>query len=395
MAGLHRLLRRVLAEEDLGRAPAAVLAALRSWTLAGGQLVVLVDTAGDRPQPPGWPGDASAVGLGRIDWWDPAEEPRRSDEAAQAWIEEALVFGQASATPMSAENAESTFPVVEGLSTPVRGLVLLMLLFAVLIGPVNILVLSWLKRRMWLLWTVPLGSALFSGAVVAYAFFSEGIAPKARTQVVTYLDQTTREAVTIGMRGYYAPLTPGDGLRFSMTTRVVPQTENGGWNDAGRARTVDQTSRQHLDRGWVSARVPAHLHLTVVEERRERVDVEELPGGGVAVTNGLGVDLGGVALLTPDGRGFRTGPLAAGARAELGPGEVSAAPLGAWSDQLRRSGWNVLATPGSENTILEPGTYEATLSASAFLEDGIDGIAEHRVDASILARYAPAEASQP
>ena len=377
----------LVAEADLRRMPAAVAAALRDWVFAGGQLVVLDGGGGGSRVDPLAGG---AQGLGRVTRWGPDAPERNDDAAAGCFLAEALRFADADARPMNAEAAERSFPVVEDLSTPVRGLVLLMLLFAVLIGPVNVLVLGRLKRRMWLLWTVPLGSAVFSVGVVLFALLSEGVSPKARTQAVTYLDQTTRQAVTVGMRGYYAPLTPGGGLRFPLSTRVVPQVDRAGWRDGGRGRSVDLTRGQHLTRGWVVARVPAHLELTGVTQTRLRLDVEELPGGGVAVTNGLGVDLRALALSTPDGRGFRTGPLAAGERAELEPTDaVRASPVGSFAELVRGRGWGALATPGADPTNVEPGGYEATTAASAFLADGIEGLTEHRVEASILGRYAP------
>ena len=396
----------LVAEADLARMPAAVASALRGYVLAGGVLTIVADGAG-RPLPPGWPGplpgaladEEGPVGLGMVSWWAPGAEERTDDAAAQAWIRDALHFSRATASPLDAMNAEATFPVVEGLTTPVRGLVLLMLLFSILIGPVNILLLAWFKRRMWLLWTVPLGSAVFSLGVIAYAFLSEGISPKARTQAITLLDQTTREAVTIAMRGYYAPLTPGDGLRFPMSTKVVPQVERQGWSDGGRGRSVDQTSGQHLTRGWVAARVPAHLELTDVSTSRLRLDVEELPGGTMAVTNGLGTDIVDLVVVDSDGRLHRSNPmdvpdasfvLPAGERAELhaaDAGETTGAvPV---IDKLRRETWRVQQLPAEADVDLQPGMYSARLRTNPFLADGLDDLAEHRVDAAIVGRYAP------
>src|SRR5262249_5219490 len=55
----------------------------------------------------------------------------------------------------SSEQANSTFPVVADLSIPVLGLFFMMTFFAILIGPVNLWVLSRMQKRMWMLWTVP------------------------------------------------------------------------------------------------------------------------------------------------------------------------------------------------------------------------------------------------
>src|SRR5262249_176168 len=56
--------------------------------------------------------------------------------------------------------AQRDFPVVDNVGIPVRSLFVVMLVFAILIGPVNIRVLTRKKRRIWLLWTVPAFSLL-------------------------------------------------------------------------------------------------------------------------------------------------------------------------------------------------------------------------------------------
>lgn len=407
----------IVSESDAARMPPPVAAALRAWTFAGGQLVIATASPTARTMPPGWPrasapGDAAepagladvaaralqtstspqqAVGLGSVTWWSTNAAERNNDGSAERWVKGALNYADAARQPLGAERIERDLPVVENLTTPVRGLVLMMLAFAILIGPVNVLLLAKFKRRMWLLWTVPLGSAVFSVGVIAFALLSEGIAPKARTQAVTYLDQTTREAVTIGMRGYYAPLTPGDGLRFPMSTKVVPQVEAYSWNDAGRGRSVDWTTDQHLSRGWVAARVPAHLELTDVGSSRLRLDVEELPGGGLAVTNGLGVDLSYLRLTSPAGARFEAAAsLAAGARVELVRASTSTAETTDDAALVREMGWR--STDRIFNSgAPAAGTYAARIDGSTpFLADGLDGLAEHVVDAVVVGRYAPA-----
>ena len=68
----------------------------------------------------------------------------------------------------SPNDANSAFPVVEDRGVPVRALFAAMLVFAVLIGPVNIKLLARKKRRLWLLWTVPVFSLLTCVAVFGF-----------------------------------------------------------------------------------------------------------------------------------------------------------------------------------------------------------------------------------
>ena len=389
----------VVSERDLRTMSTETGAALRGYVLAGGRLTVV--STSRWPAVPGWPaaepvstlfgvgdGAAATVGLGELRWWHADDLAAADEQSVDRWVKNAVAAAGRGQRRMDAEQADQSFPVIEDQRTPVRGLLALMVAFALIIGPVNILILSLIKRRMWLLWTVPLGSAVFSGAVVAYALLSEGITPTARTASVTLLDQTTREAVTRTLRGYYAPLTPGDGLHFNMDTAVSPQIgENVGYRyqGNGRGRSVDTTVDQHLARGWVAARVPAHLQLTTVERRRERLDFERLDDGGLAVVNGLGVDITSLSARDADGRHWACERLAAGQRVVLKEKAGSEGPQSATeafaNQPLTAFRWK------SESLRLEPGMYAGTLLRTPFVEDGLANIGEHRVDAVVVGHW--------
>ncbi len=400
----------VLTERDLGAMSAETSAALRKYVLSGGRLTVVASTRW--PAVPGWPdtdepqewetrdGVRAALGLGELRWWHTDDLATTDDTAIDAWVDGVTRHAQSQQNRLDADQADKAFPVIEGQRTPVRGLLLLMVVFALLIGPVNVLVLSVMKKRMWLLWTVPLTSAVFSGAVIAYAFFSEGITPTARTTAVTLLDQTSREAVTRAMRGYYAPLTPGDGLRFGLDSAVVPQvtidshgyhygSHGSHYGGDGRGRAVDTTHDQHLTRGWVAARVPAHLALTTVESRRERLDFERLDDGGLAVVNGLGVDVTALDVADASGKRYRTAALAAGQRVVLGEADTLAddPEFEGLQNQLAGIGWAVIATREPDKYSLEPGSYLARTATTPFVVDGLEGIGDHRIDATVIGRW--------
>ena|GEM_PF-627727 len=392
----------VVTERDLRLMSAETADALRGYVLGGGRLTVVCTSRW--PAVPGWPptdpvedagrpgiGARADVGLGELCWWHADDLAAASDLVIDGWVNDATRWAQQRQSRLSAEQADKSFSVIEGQQTPVRGLLALMVVFALLIGPVNILALSLLKKRMWLLWTVPLGSAVFSGAVIAYAFLSEGITPTARTTSVTMLDQTTREAVTRTLRGYYAPLTPGDGLHFGMDTAVTPQVElNTGYTygGSGRGRAVDTTHDQHLTRGWVAARVPAHLGLTTVERRRERLDFERLDDGGLAVVNGLGVDVAALNVRDGAGQRYRAAALPAGKRGVLvAVDDVEVPKFNGMREQIRGGNWWVTTARDPDGWPLEPGSYVARTATTPFVADGLTGIGDHRTEAAVVGRW--------
>src|SRR5262249_8531219 len=134
--------------------------------------------------------------------------------------------------PPTAATAAAVFPVVDDQGIPARGLFVVMLLFAVVIGPVNIYVLSRHQRRIWMFWTVPVISALTSAGVLGYMSLSEGWQSHERTQGITFLDQASGRAATLGMVGYYTPLVPRDGLHFGPDTELTPIPEYS-WDEKG------------------------------------------------------------------------------------------------------------------------------------------------------------------
>ncbi|MEE9404855.1 MAG: hypothetical protein V3V20_08175 [Algisphaera sp.] len=402
--------RVVVTERDLKTMPAGVSTALRAYVLAGGQLTVVCKS--QWPTPQGWPMTdpeaapakepqddvaTQSLGLGAVQWIDRTTLASAEEAWADTWIDHVADSAKSHLSPMSAENANRTFPVIEGQHTPVRGLLGMMVLFALLIGPVNIAVLSYLKKRMWLLWTVPLGSALFSGAVIAYALISEGITPSARTASITLLDQTTREAVTQTLRGYYAPLTPGDGLHFNFDTWVAPQVEvdGSGYGDNGRGRTLDLTHDQHLQQGWLAARVPAHFELRTVESRRERLDFERLDDGSLAVVNGLGVDIESLHVSDHKSHRYEHLALAAGERAVLRTMPEDRGFILSNKNRkviLKQTSNDVFKVNpfGFDIDDIDtqaPMTFVAELSNTPFVQDGLSGIGDHRVDAIVIGRW--------
>src|SRR6185436_15119660 len=66
-------------------------------------------------------------------------------------------------------DANLKFPVVERLNTQVRGLFVLMLVFAITIGPANLVLLARKRKKLWMLWTVPAISLATCLAVAVYA----------------------------------------------------------------------------------------------------------------------------------------------------------------------------------------------------------------------------------
>ncbi len=278
--------------------------------------------------------------------------------------------------------ANKLFPVVENLSIPIKGLFFLIIVFAIVIGPLNLIVLRRLKKRIWLIWTIPLISVIASFSVFIYSIISEGWTGFTRTNTLTILDENTHRAYTIGLLAYYWPLTPQGGLHFDYNTEVSChglETKYTGRNiPGGRGRHVDLTNDQHLSSGWIVARVPAHFFIRKNQTRRERVSISKDTNGDLVMQNGLGADIDQFWYSDTSNKIFLADNIASGQKIILKPagknlpGYISPdiwrkTFAGVWAE----SGKQIIASP--EN-YLKPGCYIAKLSDSIFVEQALGNL---------------------
>jgi hypothetical protein len=222
---------------------------------------------------------------------------------------------------LTAIDANHQFPVVADVGIPVRGLLVLMLVFTIAIGPINLWLLGRQDRRMWMLWTVPAISLVTCLLVFGYMLIAEGWEGHLRSEGVTLLDETTHRATTFGWTAFYAPLTPGDGLHFSPETELMWQKFEGLYSYGGRGSstscTMDWTADQHLASGWISARVPTHFKLRKSESRRERLGLMRGKEGSLLALNALGANVEKLWLADEKGQVYLAEGIPAGSQVAL------------------------------------------------------------------------------
>lgn len=388
----------VLTGQAFTRAPAMVRQAVQRYVECGGILVLMgeeraledlgLDLSDTHPeQTPRQRVRRQGLGFGTL-WCIAANEIDRQDDE---WSNEVRMDlwnawrdrSRAQAERHRLNTLHSSFPVVDSIQVPVRGIMLCLLIFAILAGPVNMVILARRNRRIWLLWTAPALSLATCGVVVAYAFLGEGLLAKERTAAITYLDEATRRAVTSAVSGFYFSLPPGGGLEYDLNTQFACLTAYTGGR--GTPRGVDQTSGNHLTNGWISARIPAYVHLLRNQERSERLQVA-WAGDRLEVLNGLGADIRKLGITGPNGQHFvSTGPIPAGGRQVLTSPGGKLRVVGLSESLSSTISFNALVAATAESAIpdacREPGTYVALLDGAPFLEPAIQ---RRRMDRTAL-----------
>ena len=182
-------------------------------------------------------------------------------------------------------------PHVDIPSIPFILVILALLAYIIIVGPVNYFYLVRKKKSvLLLLLTVPLISIAFVAVVIFFVAIVEGWSSTASAVGVTFLDQKENMAYTRAAVNLYAPVPvrtltfdPADSVLFSNTKDINVSL--------GRNQVITGTNR---------ARVPLAYSISRAEKRLEQLKVTH-GADGVSVVNGLGAPLNKLILKTDDG----------------------------------------------------------------------------------------------
>jgi len=291
----------------------------------------------------------------------------------------------------SVNQAHERFAVVENIQTPVRGLALLIVGFAVAIGPLNLLFFAKREKRFRLLWSVPLFSVVMSLIIVVYASLAEGLVYKIRLDGLTILDQIHHRASSVGWLGYYSSLSRHDGMHFDLSCELSPHLRRQQYyysyrnRDNRIGREVSFTEGQHLGRGWIQARVPSYFIMRRSETRRERLAVN-VEGETMTVVNGLGADIRRLVVVDGDGRRYEGGAIAAGAQMQLTRDTSIPDPNQEnrhWDNQFYQTTWlnslkRIHDCQDLDRIGVRPGCYVAEMEGNSFIASGVENAQEDR-----------------
>jgi hypothetical protein len=168
---------------------------------------------------------------------------------------------------------------------------ILVTLFAVVVGPVNFYVLRRARRLYLLLLTVPAGTLLVTAGLILFALASDGVRVRLRVRSFADFDQHTGRAAVWSRQSYYAALAPSQGLAFPADTAVYPLVYEPGSSTSDRTTLLHwDVNQQQLRRGYLAPRTAtqfmtcrattstARLHVTEPAENAKALQVENRLG---------------------------------------------------------------------------------------------------------------------
>jgi hypothetical protein len=267
-----------------------------------------------------------------------------------------------------------TQPFERGFVLPIPGIgrvpagayLFILVVFGILIGPVNFLFLWRRRQQALLVVTAPLISMTFVVLLAGYVIAGEGFAVYGRALTFTMLDQARKQASTRATVSLYpAGTAPSGGLTFPRDMAVYPRGMDG--RGAGHDRVaLDLSDTQRFQSGLLNARMPTNVETIAFRPARERLQfIRE--GDRLAVVNGLGATITKLVYRAGDEVLAISEPLLPGERALLATSQITE-PLGSLTGQALRI-----------ERIVEQQTapfYLAVLERSPFWEPGVADVIE-------------------
>ena len=186
----------------------------------------------------------------------------------------------------------NALPCIEIPNMSFAVVILALLAYIIVVGPVNYLYLVRHKKSiLLLLLTVPAISLVFVAIVILFVTFFEGWFSRASAVGLTFLDQQESMGYTRAAVNLYAPV-PVRRLTFDPSDTVT-------FPDA---RNVDVSlGRDQVATGANKARIPMTYGISRAERHLEQLRISRGAAGALNVVNGLGAPVKILAMRTPDG----------------------------------------------------------------------------------------------
>lgn len=235
----------------------------------------------------------SIGGASRWDWG------RRHGESARIGTSDFLLF---------------LIPGIGGV--PVVMFLVLITIFAVVIGPLNYFVLARRKQLHLLLLTIPAVAFITSLLLFSYAIVSHGFGVKARCRSLTFVDQAAQSAVTFARLSLFAGQAPSAGMQFSRETAVYPIWPE---NEEFESGQVDWTNSQNFTSGWLRSRTRTQFLTVGHRTERGRLEVTSPGADKLTVANGFEWGFEPLVVTNEQGRRFVGKSVPAGASIDLQP----------------------------------------------------------------------------
>ncbi|NUP97137.1 MAG: hypothetical protein HUU28_13340 [Planctomycetaceae bacterium] len=355
----------------------AKLEPLMAWARSGGRLMILGEDALQLASRNGalapWLEERFTLaseprrvlcGLGQIVFMD--TEAGFEDEYVRKLVAQHAEEDSGDAAPRTNDDSRTSDAKLDvpGLGAiPYRIFALLLLGFALLIGPANFVWVRARKRPVLLLITIPLIALVSSLGLLGYGVLVQGLDIKVASATVSLLDSRLHRSASIEKRIVFAGLSP-DGLRPDPGTSVHPVPSNVSAMGPQRLQlSIERSPELLLGGDFIPARTSVMQVLLNERAARGRLEIARAPEG-LKVTNSLGTRLERVVARDAAGAWYvLSQPLEQGQSAVLDAADES--NLGLMLEQPFR----VVRAGSTLTPALPPACFVARTSSAPFRDD--------------------------
>lgn len=272
----------IISKTDSKHLPQEFLKILPNWIAAGGQLVLIGDCAikGFENISDGRYGLGAIIRYkDKIDWADLI--PRLNDTFA------ALCRVQTEEPKFPSDIA--ALEVINSLKngTPFGSLIIILLIFSIIAGPVTIIVLARKNERLKLLWIFPLIATIFSILTIIIILCSKGISPSLYQYAYTVVDEKAGKVITSQNDIIVAPFELRAPLRYS--ANAVLSFANREFNIHKRGAEIFYNGEEFiLNSKWIPSLWPATFSTITVRDLNSTQELNAAkPANDLVITNNL------------------------------------------------------------------------------------------------------------
>lgn len=214
---------------------------------------------------------------------------------------------------------------------PTVTFIILITLFATLIGPVNYIMLRRKNKVPQLLWTTPLIALAASLFLIGWSAIANGGDNKVRLRSFSILDQNSQTLVSKTRASLFSGIAPRGGLRFEPFTEALPIWPS---DEAFQFGEVDWTDAQAMKGSFHQGNSRSQFLLTTPRTERGRLQVGTFKNNEIKVTNGLEWSIQQILLSDEEGNLFFGNDLWQGESATLTPATPS--EIQAFADEVAK-----------------------------------------------------------
>lgn len=288
-------------------------------------------------------------------------------------------FSLQKSTKQNDLRVESCFSDEYKAMTSVSLLIVLVFLFALLLGPVNFYFLNFYSKRILIFVSVPLIALVCCSIIFVYFLLFEYGRLNIFRQSFVMLDENTNTSIVIGGELIISGKAMNDTLSFPINSIIGTGRSRYGRELSSLSKGMRLDKNQNLTYNWIRAKEPFVYNVVSIKQDRSRVEFNK----GVSdyeILNGLGADISVIYYREDSDRVYQGSNIKAGSKATISKTSnryrMNSGTIDLFSIFKNYNKQVDSAESFAKN--LRPGEYIAVLKKDPFLKQDLDRKADIR-----------------